>query len=225
MKFLIFLSILALSLARVSAIGITLDYIQFNSFVNGVNSTQTISSQSFSSFSSQTIGPGPGNQPRADVFWQFTNTSTDAIFEGDFFLSDIRNPTFNTSIYNTFHFTLTEPATIYSITGKLEITRDGAASLSANIGTVSPGFLYGSAVQAFIPGGTFNSPPITGTLTVGKYAFVSVGSAFFGGEAREEVSFRLHAVPQSVPDSGSTLMIIGMALATFGGIARRLGVS
>jgi len=104
------------------------------------------------------------------VFWpaacrcipHFANTSTNAIFKEDFSLTDIRNPDFNTPINATIHFTLTE-AVSYFITGTFVTGPEGAGSLGANIGTVAPGFLFGSSVQAFVPG-VFQPAPLTGTF-------------------------------------------------------------
>ena len=88
------------------------------------------------------------------VFWpaacrcipHFANTSTNAIFKGDFSLTDIRNP-----------------AVSYFITGTFVTGPEGAGSLGANIGTVAPGFLFGSSVQAFVPG-VFEPALLTGTF-------------------------------------------------------------
>jgi hypothetical protein len=100
-------------------------------------------------------------------------------------------------------------------------TQGGYAFLGLNIGTVSPGVTYGSGLTTILPG-VFHPAPLTGTLAPGSYFVSGQGSALFGAEARGEVFLRLTAVTASpVPDSGSTVMILGMVLCALGGFARR----
>jgi len=222
MKFLTFLPILALSLARASAIGITLDQATLTSTANGVLSIQTIFSPP-SFFLSHL--QGPGGRPLATASWHFANTSTEAILEEDFFLSNTGNtvPGSDTSAFGTIYFTLSE-AVNYSLNGTLEMGTQGGWTY-LNLGLGLPGVVYNSTLITTVPG-VFHPAPLIGTLGPGSYFVGTTNGAQYGAEAIGEVFLRLTALTPNtgspVPDAGSTMTLMGMALCTLGGIARRV---
>jgi VPDSG-CTERM motif len=69
-------------------------------------------------------------------------------------------------------------------------------------------------VKAFLPG-VFHPAPLTGTYAPGHYFFEPTFGVF-GGEASGAFSFVLSAIQnpghQNVPDAGSTVTLLGMAL-------------
>jgi hypothetical protein len=99
-----------------------------------------------------------------------------------------------------------------------------AGALGFNIGMgFAPGLLFGSGVQTNLAG-DWHPAPLTGTFGPGNYTFSSQALAFFGGETSGAFSLVLTAVEhhENVPDTGSTLAMLGMALCTLGGIAHRI---
>jgi hypothetical protein len=109
------------------------------------------------------------------------------------------------------------------------------------IGTVAPfGFTLNSSVTTGLPG-TFNPASLTGTLAPGTYFFISQSGAASGSEASGEARLVLTGLSQNgdgdhgdgdhgdgehgngnhVPDAGSTVLLLGMALGGLGFIRHR----
>ena len=170
------------------------------------------------------------------------NTNASAIFSGNFFLSALgtEGSTIATRVYTLFDFALTKSAT-YSISGNLSwsIFSEGQSS----VGEISASFLTGislgdvlyfdqdfpsteAAVELDNAGLAQGSN--TGTIAAGLYRFIFSSEIRNGLGARGNGGFNLTLTavppgptPQPVPDAGSTLAMLGMALFTLGRIARR----
>jgi hypothetical protein len=210
MKFLlIFLPILALSLGRLSAIGITLDRIQFT-----IGPTQLEVSAPFSHFSADNLAD-PSQDPNFDIDWGFTNTEEFANFNGHLY---VRGGELFSSA--TLRFTLTE-AVNFLVTGGIrqpEWLSVSFTSLSAALGPVGPGVTYGSSMSA-LDFGIGSLPSLSGTFNPGQYLFIANGFAY-ATESDSHIGLQL--TPIATPDGGSTLMLLGLAICAIGGIFGKL---
>ncbi len=130
---LIFLPILALPLARLNAIGITLNEVWLGNSLNG--SQITYMEMPASTFSGVRITDAVPFFPTAfnnlDLYWNYTNSTQQAVFDGNWFL---RGGQFSASAI--LQFTLTEPVS-YLVTGNVRNHDNLAsdfASMNATIG-------------------------------------------------------------------------------------------
>jgi hypothetical protein len=129
-------------------------------------------------------------------------------------------------------FTLQEAAS-YSFTASFagfftpHEPSDAAAIMSFGLDRFDPfGHLEGATLRNFT-GGTFQfalgGPLLTGTLEPGDYrfAFSNMLSVVGVATGTGQFEFRLDRLHHA-PDAGSTATLLGMALCTLGGIARRV---
>jgi hypothetical protein len=221
MKFLLtFLPILALSLARLSAIGISFDRVWFESRVLDPYGP-SIEIEQDPSFHAIPLSIGDASDSNTlKGLWRFTNTPNEAILDGTWYMQ-------GSLIYNAyFTFTISEPVS-YFITGEIRQLVDTSTPLGGTIGTVltASGPDSFSAINA-TDVGTFSLPPIVGarTLMPGQYSFRPNGTGSYT-ESVSNITFRLTPPPPSVPDGGSTLMILGLAICAIGGIFRKVNLA
>ena len=116
-----------------------------------------------------------------------------------------------------------------SLGGNLvQTTAIGDSYLTTTIGSiVVPQFRLGSCTSIGFPG-TINLPTITGLLPAGSYYLSGYTQAL--GESFTRSNFALFLTPlikpaPSVPDSGSTLMMLGLAICAIGGIFRKVNLA
>jgi hypothetical protein len=211
-----FLPILALSLARLNAIGISLDRIDFTTSHGGIVTRTEISTPSF------IVEVTNPFTTRISMGWAFTNTANEAFFDGSWFLlnrgTGLSFPS-ETSVNTTYRFTLTE-AVNFAVNGAVGFLDDGIGLNSLNA-LIGPNPTFGSSVQ--LEFGTILSaslPSITGMLAPGQHFFITDGVMEQGGRGRGFASLRL--TPIATPDGGSTLMLLGLAICAIGGIFGKL---
>ncbi len=241
------LAVLALSLfplGKACAIGITINPTTYmSSTAVGLalplveDIYQPTSSDPFAVSTSAVSGVSISN-----ATWSFVNTNASAILSGNFFLSAFgtEGSTIATRVYTLFDFALTKSAT-YSISGNLSwsIFSEGQSS----VGEIAASFLTGippGDVLYFDQDFPSTEAPVeldnaglaqgsnTGTIAAGLYRFIFSSEIRNGLGARGNGGFNLTLTavppgptPQPVPDAGSTLALLGMALFTLGGIALR----
>jgi hypothetical protein len=178
----------------------------------------------------------------SNAAWNFVNTSASASFGGSYFLSALgtEGSTILARAYTLFDFTLTEAVT-YSISGNLSWTIFSEGQ--STIGEISASLLTGTGIP---PGEVLyfdqdfpsTEAPVeldntglaqgsnTGTLEPGSYRFAFNSEIRNGLGARGNGGFDLTLTaippgPTPVPEAGSTLMLMCMALCAIARSARK----
>jgi VPDSG-CTERM motif len=245
---------LLLYVKQACAIGITIDFSSFlsasaagplviNSQFESVQITGADAAVSVAS-----ISPLNGNQTEAAGTIAFTNTAASAVFSGTSSLIQRGDPAFGgfANVQTILRFALTESVD-YSIAGSLNATLLGS-NTSADIN----GDLFGNGQQIYREAETITGSgggqlvydnsgsslvgSNSGTLAAGLYSmsFLQALRNDLGGSATGSFSLTLnsHDVVEpppngggnGVPDAGSTVMMLGMALTAIGGIRHKLKI-
>ena len=233
-KSIITASLLALS-STGYAVQVAFDNIQFGALVNGV-ATTTFGVDDLN-FSSQTQGLD-GN-PRVTLDFQFSNTRNSAVLDGFIAISDIgstgpRVPAnLNASTFGgaSFNFTLDERVT-YSVSGSIfNLVSNNPQDTSAMYyGLHRLALPFPSTAeqlnQAFATStdyGIVGLPLTSGTLEPGYYQWQTGTGSSLGGQANSNIRFAFDRVTTQgpkVPDAGSTLLMLGLALSSLALVKR-----
>ena len=175
MKFLlIFLPILALPLARLSALGITFDRVSFTSIITDPYSPPGTEVEYDPSFHVFPFGIGEVSEPNAlKGLWTFRNTPYEAVPDGTWFMQG------SLQLQTRFYLTINEPLSFF-ITGEVRQLVDAGEPIGGIEGTFlnalfgpsfpTDGVSYFSLVYPNDVG-IYELPPITGirTLNPGQY--------------------------------------------------------
>ena len=203
---------------------------------------------SFTAGSTSTSSGAPGVVATVNANYNFTNTSTQASYSGLTNMQNQGTEPFSSSARDLgqYFFTLTEEVD-YSISGFLNVLATTRGNTTAemrvelrNQDTLFPYFSQ-DIVNAGFPGlanlgNNVFTGSLTGTLVAGNYIFASSSDLRngFGGTAFSQ--FLLTLTPDSVvepppngggngvPDAGSTVMLLGMALLGLGTIRQKLTI-
>ena len=184
---------------------------------------------------------------RSDASWSFDNMATQATWRSSQTLSDQVQANYDgfsssARAQSVLNFTLTE-AVNYSISGLLGGVLQAGAT-AEYFGNLVNGFgspapipstwqedeLLTASTQVF---GTLlawsgnETGSLTGQLLPGTYAFAMTGDTRNGLGGNGQGSFRFTMTPTvstipSVPDGGSTLILMGLAFSAIGVVRRRL---
>ena len=167
----------------------------------------------------------PSAFDRLDLYWTYTQSAEQATFGGNWFLRGG-----SLSANAILQFTLTEPVS-YSVTGNVrnhDNLPSDFASLNATIGfgdspfdVEAVGFSSSASILGQDAGLRANLPAITGVFQPGEYFFKTYS---FGNssDSHATIALTLSSLNTSVPDGGSTLMMLGLAICAIGGISRKL---
>ena len=222
-------SIIAATLLALStgahAVNMTLDRIDFHSYVNGVFTQQIVTDPNFFS---DTYGI-PNHAPYATINSLFSDTRNFAYLATTYWTSDIGSlvPT-GIVAGTTFYFTLNERVE-YSLSGQLYKESGWNGLFPQNQGA------FGSvlALSSHVPVGDIGVLAIdagiytdeqTGILERGQYYLNSQAQAIAGGQSQSSIilSFnRITGQGNRVPDAGSTLLLLGIALGGLPFMRRR----
>jgi hypothetical protein len=246
-KYLNFLPAIALLIyvQQACAIGITLTNDSSNIAVStsvdalsfGVEDVQTISDLPYSV---TTSAQQPGGITSSGA-WSFTNSTNQAVLTGNVNLSNpVASPNSSATAFQHLSFSLSEQAD-YALTGNLLVTPNSvgaAAGLTGEIYLVDTNndIYFGESIAT--SSGLIELPSVsfgtnTGSLAAGNY-IVRLTSYLKNGDATGGFTLTLNTTPttppdnggggSSVPDTGSTVMLLGMALAGIGGIRHKLKI-
>ena len=225
----------AYSVQRASAIPIAFDQIRFFSFVNGVFSDQHVKDPVF--FSETSIS---GSAPYAFSNWSFIDSRNSATIGGNFRTSHIGSAVpENTLAGAVFIFTLNERVE-YSFSGQLYKEFGWNGLFPQNIdamgsdlflvpapNTADTAIIFGSGVSS-INAGIFTPPPQTGILERGQYRWTNRAQSLSGGQSQSSFVLTFNRITgqgnqgNHVPDAGSTLGLLALAICGLGFLKRNL---
>jgi hypothetical protein len=176
--------------------------------------------------------------------FSFTNDATTATFLGntDIVNNSVGSSRNTSSVESQLNFTLTETVN-YSIAGTSDLfLRDGAGALTFAqlMDTATFELLYrdlenvitpGSSVNTFDNSGIYAVGSMTGSLGPGSYRFLFLDQITDGegGTRTGFVSLTLTRPDEngdgnSVPDAGSSVMLLGMALTAIGCLRSKFNI-
>jgi protein with PEP-CTERM/exosortase system signal len=187
------------SLNNAPALGITLNQVNF-----GIGPLSLNVSPPFSSIHVDNLTV-PSESPNYEFSWGFANLEDSATFAG---FSYIRGGSLSTSA--RFAFTLTEAAD-FLLSGGVRQSEWIPTSFTTLTAALGPYQISHTRLDLQTIGTI--PTPLSGTLLPGNYLFTT---NVFSTDAESSSSARLRLTTASVPDGGSTIMLLGFGLSALG---------